>query len=90
LKEECQEKKCSRQPVLNAEKNAMSHSNPTPTDQFTAANAGLKNGPQDQETGTKPLPYNNPLVYSNFLSIFPLLGALLMLSYPKAKFHSSA
>jgi hypothetical protein len=53
LKAECQEKKCSKQLVLNVVKNAKSPSNPTHQDQCTAANAGQKNDPKDPETDTK-------------------------------------
>jgi hypothetical protein len=54
LKVNCQEKRCIRQLVLNAVKNVRFHSNPTQPDLFTAANAGQRNDPLDQETGTKP------------------------------------
>jgi hypothetical protein len=53
LKVECQQKKCIRQSVLNADKNARSHSNPTRTGPFTAENAGQRSAPQDPETATE-------------------------------------
>jgi hypothetical protein len=43
-----------RQPVLNAAKNAKSHSNPTRAGLFTAVNAGQRSDLPDPETDTKP------------------------------------
>lgn len=48
--EKCQIEKCTRQFVLNAAKNAKSHSNLTQAGQFTAESAGRRKEDQDEDS----------------------------------------
>jgi hypothetical protein len=41
--------RCIRQFALIADKNAMSHSNQTRIDRFTAENAGRREGPKEED-----------------------------------------